>query len=60
MILVVRELVFYPFVDLFEREVFIFSAADGHLDEMHVAVGRTLLTATFCTDLKVNNQFILI
>ena len=49
---VVGELVLDPRVDLFERHATVRRAADGHLDEVHVRVGRTLVLAAFTVDLR--------
>ena len=52
MILVVGELFFNPLVDLTEGEVAVLLAANGHLDQVHVAVWGPLAAATFSTNLK--------
>ena len=52
MILIIRKFIFYPFIDFFQGEVSVLFATQGHLDEMHITVGGSFLSATFCTYLE--------
>ncbi len=52
-VFVIREAVFDPSVDFFERHFLISSTADSHLYEMHVRVRGTLCSAAFPTYLWI-------